>query len=241
MPYALPEVKQVPLKAQVIWVENRNAIIPLFPLEAVLFPHSAIPLHVFEPRYRELVIHCLEQDSPFGIVLIREGREVGGGEVKLYEIGTLARIGRLRRLEDGRFHLIALGEERFRIRHLIQGERPYLQAEIVPWRDAPPHDEQELAQLAQAVKELFEGFLQIALDSVGLRLSDLELPDDPVVLSFTVASTLQGSLPFRQYLLELQDTAERLRLLYAVLEQLAQGGEIRAFNPDNWKEYICQN
>ncbi len=222
-------------------MEQQSQVIPLFPLETVLFPHTAIPLHVFEPRYRELVAYCVEHDSPFGIVLIREGREVGEGEVQLHEIGTLARIGRLRRLQDGRFHLIALGEERFRIHHLIEGEAPYLMAEVVPWRDSPPHDDQELYQLAQRVHAIFERFLKAALGSAGIDFGDVELPEDPVVLSFTVASTLHGSLPFRQYLLELQDTVERLRLVYAVLETLAEQGEIRSFNPDNWREYISQN
>jgi uncharacterized protein len=69
--------------------------IPLFPLETVLFPYTALPLHIFEPRYREMVMHCLETDSPFGVVLIREGREVGDAEVQVHEVGTLARIGRL--------------------------------------------------------------------------------------------------------------------------------------------------
>lgn len=222
-------------------MEQQSQVIPLFPLETVLFPHTAIPLHVFEPRYRELVAYCVEHDSPFGIVLIREGREVGAGEVQLHEIGTLARIGRLRRLQDGRFHLIALGEERFRIRRLIEDDAPYRKAEIVPWRDSPPHDEQELHQLAQMVRLLFERFLKAALESVGIDFGEVELPEDPVTLSFTVASTLHGNLPFRQYLLELQDTAERLRLVYAALETIAERNEIRAFNPENWREYINQN
>lgn len=225
-------------------VEQQSQIVPLFPLETVLFPYTAIPLHVFEPRYRELVAYCVEHDSPFGIVLIRQGREVGGGEVQLYEIGTLARIGRLRRLQDGRFHLIALGEERFRIRHLIEDEAPYRKAEVEPWRDNPPRDKDELNHLAQMVRLIFSRFLRAALESVGLDFSEVELPEDPVMLSFTVASTLHGSLPFRQYLLELQDTAERLRLVYAALETLetiAHRSEIRAFNPDNWREYINQN
>ncbi len=220
---------------------NNNAqVIPLFPLETVLFPHTMLPLHIFEPRYREMVLYCLETDSPFGIVLIREGREVGG-EAEPYEVGTLARIGRLRRLEDGRFHLIALGEERFRIQKLIRGEKPYLQAEITPWRDHPPHDWDEQDQLAQEVSELFMEFLQSALTPLGVTASEITLPEDPVALSFAVAGTLQTNLEFKQYLLELQDTMERLRLLRIILAYDPTETEIKHFDPAEWSEYLSKN
>lgn len=215
--------------------------VPLFPLETVLFPHTMIPLHVFEARYRELVVYCLEHDSPFGVVLIREGAEVGGGEVEPYEIGTLARIGRLRRLEDGRFHLLAMGEERFRIRRLHRGLTPYLQADIEPWRDFPPFSPEEQQALTQAVADAFTEFLRAALEPYGLRTSEIRLPDDPVMLSFAVAGTLQVSLPFKQYLLELQDTCERLRLLHIVLQEVAHAYETKPFDPDNWPGLFSNN
>ncbi len=214
--------------------------VPLFPLETVLFPHTMIPLHVFEPRYRELVIYCLEHDSPFGVVLIREGSEVGG-EAEPYEIGTLARIGRLRRLEDGRFHLLALGEERFRIRRLHRGLTAYLQADIEPWRDFPPFSPEEQQVLTQAVADAFTEFLRTALEPYGLRTSEIRLPDDPVMLSFAVAGTLQVSLPFKQYLLELQDTCERLRLLHLVLQEVTHAYEIKPFDPENWPGFFSSN
>ncbi|GBC92681.1 Lon protease [bacterium HR15] len=214
--------------------------VPLFPLETVLFPHTMIPLHVFEARYRELVLYCLEHDSPFGVVLIREGEEVGG-EVEPYEIGTLARIGRLRRLEDGRFQLLALGEERFRIRRLHRGLTSYLQADIEPWRDFPPFSPEEQQALTQAVADAFTEFLRAALEPYGLRTSEIRLPDDPVMLSFAVAGTLQVSLPFKQYLLELQDTCERLRLLHLVLQEVAHAYETTPFDPDHWPGFFSSN
>ncbi|MEN3000731.1 MAG: LON peptidase substrate-binding domain-containing protein [Armatimonadota bacterium] len=215
--------------------------VPLFPLETVLFPHTIIPLHVFEARYKELVIYCLEHDSPFGVVLIREGAEVGGGEVEPYEIGTLARIGRLRRLEDGRFQLLAVGEERFRIRQLHRELTPYLQADIEPWRDFPPFSQEEQQALTQAVTDSFVEFLRAVLEPYGLRPSEIRLPDDPVALSFFVAGALQASLPFKQYLLELQDTCERLRLLHLVLQEVAHAYETKPFNPDNWPGFFSNN
>lgn len=215
-------------------------VIPLFPLETVLFPHTMLPLHIFEPRYREMVLYCLEHDSPFGIVLIREGREVGG-EAEPFEVGTLARIGRLRRLEDGRFHLIALGEERFHIQKLIRGETPYLQAAVVPWRDHPPTNWHEQQRLANEIAEQFMGFLQSALTPLGITVSDISLPEDPVALSFAIAGTIQGNLEFKQYLLELQDTMERLRLLHTLLRHSTVDTTLKRFDPSEWSEYLTQN
>ncbi|MCX7992199.1 MAG: LON peptidase substrate-binding domain-containing protein [Fimbriimonadales bacterium] len=217
--------------------------IPLFPLETVLFPYTALPLHIFEPRYREMVMYCLEHDSPFGVVLIREGSEVGDPNAEPHEVGTLARIGRLRRQSDGRIHLLALGEERFQIVRLIRGEAPYLKAHVRLWRDFEPFSWEEEQRHANEVAAQFREFLRLALDASGLRVDEIELPSSPTALSFAIAGTLQLELPLRQYLLELQDTMERLRLLQQILEHLtaAFASEIQPFNPDHWREYVNRN
>ncbi|MGQ9657577.1 MAG: LON peptidase substrate-binding domain-containing protein [Fimbriimonadales bacterium] len=217
--------------------------IPLFPLETVLFPYTALPLHIFEPRYREMVMHCLETDTPFGVVLIREGREVADPEVQVHEVGTLARIGRLRRQPDGRLHLLALGEERFQIVRLIRHEAPYLKAHVRLWRDHEPFDWDTEQQYADAVAQRFREFLHLALDAGGLRVDDIELPHSPTALSFAIAGTLQLEMPLRQYLLELQDARERLRLVEQVLETLTQAltSTMMPYNPDHWREYVNPN
>ncbi len=222
-------------------MNEQSMVIPLFPLETVLFPYTAVPLHVFEPRYRELVLYCLENDSPFGVVLIRSGREVGDPEPEVYEVGTLARIGRLKRLSDGRFQLLAMGEERFRIQNLIRGEAPYLKAEVTVWRDYPAQNQEALTALTESLRSLFLEFLRGVLEPMGVQVNELRLPDDPVSLSFVLAGTLQGSLEFRQYLLELQDTGERLRLIYELIQSAATGGELRQFDPAHWQEYVSRN
>ncbi|HXL19893.1 MAG TPA: LON peptidase substrate-binding domain-containing protein, partial [Streptosporangiaceae bacterium] len=76
--------------------------LPLFPLNVVLFPHMALPLHVFEPRYRKMIGDCLEEGHSFGVVAIREGRETGPATP--YGVGTLAKIVRIDRLDDGRMN-----------------------------------------------------------------------------------------------------------------------------------------
>lgn len=208
-----------------------------------MFPYTALPLHIFEPRYREMVMHCLETDSPFGVVLIREGREVADPEVQVHEVGTLARIGRLRRQSDGRLHLLALGEERFQIVQVIRHEAPYLKAHVRLWRDHEPFDWDTEQQYADTIAQRFREFLHLALDASGLRVDDIELPHSPTALSFAIAGTLQLEMPLRQYLLELQDARERLRLVDQILETLTNtlASEILPYNPDHWREYVNPN
>src|SRR5262249_60076841 len=103
--------------------------LPLFPLNSVLCPGIALPLHIFEERYRALVRHCIETTSPFGIVLIREGREVGTGAISFTGIGTIAEIRDAGRYEDGRYDLLVVGTRRFEIRRVLSRKRPYLVAQ----------------------------------------------------------------------------------------------------------------
>jgi Lon protease-like protein len=104
--------------------------LPLFPLNTVLCPGIALPLHVFEDRYRALVRHCLATASPFGVVLIREGREVGKGAISFTGTGTIAEIRDADRRDDGRFDLLVVGTRRFGIRHVLDGRKPYLVADV---------------------------------------------------------------------------------------------------------------
>ena len=108
----------------------------MFPLSTVLFPHDVIALHVFEPRYRALVAHCLTADGCFGVVLIARGSEVGGGDERT-ATGTLAAIEHADALPDGRWHLLARGVQRIRVRSW-QADAPYPRADVEPWPDVAP-------------------------------------------------------------------------------------------------------
>ena len=88
--------------------------IPLFPLNSVLFPGGRLPLRIFEQRYMEMAKACLRDGSPFGVCLIREGKEVGAPATPV-EVGCLARIGAWDMPQLGMLHITALGEQRFRI------------------------------------------------------------------------------------------------------------------------------
>jgi Lon protease-like protein len=141
--------------------------IPLFPLHAVLAPGIALPLHVFEDRYRRMVRHCLDTASPFGVVLIREGSEVaprGGGvqELSIAGVGTFAEIREASRYADGRWDLLAVGTSRFLVREVRTDLEPYLVAEVDPYPDEPPPSgDGEAEALAGRVTRRFVDYLRL--------------------------------------------------------------------------------
>src|SRR6478672_419680 len=104
--------------------------LPLFPMNTVLCPGIALPVHIFEDRYRALVRHCIDTTSPFGVVMIREGREVGTGAISFTGIGTIAEIRDAGRYEDGRYDLLIVGTRRFEIQRVLAAKQPYLVAEV---------------------------------------------------------------------------------------------------------------
>ena len=115
---------------------------PMFPLGHVLLPTVYLPLHVFEPRYRELVRVCLDGEHEFGVVLIARGSEVGGGDQRL-AVGTVARIVEAAELPDGRWALGTIGTRRIRVREWLTDD-PYPMADVEEWPEpdlapAPAH------------------------------------------------------------------------------------------------------
>lgn len=180
--------------------------LPLFPLHTVLFPGATLTLHVFEPRYREMVGRCLEHDEPFGISLILEGEEVGGPAVPR-RIGTEAAIIASQRYRDGRYDIVVEGRRRFEIVSLDR-TKPYLRAEV-RFLDEP---EGVLADdLVDATAKLFEGFLETA-EFAGHTLADETWRNlDPRALSYRIAWLLATSEEEKQELLEISDAATRLR------------------------------
>ena len=100
----------------------QGELLPLFPLQTVLYPGMPLPLHIFEERYRQMIDKCLEHDAPFGVTLIKKGVEVGG-PAEPFDVGTSARIVEASRREDGQMDLMAQGVHRFRILETLQ-DRP---------------------------------------------------------------------------------------------------------------------
>jgi Lon protease-like protein len=135
--------------------------IPLFPLHTVLCPGIVLPLHIFEDRYRALTSHCLETGDPFGIVLIREGRQAGAsGRLALAEVGALVEIRSAGRYPDGRFDLLAAATGRFSIESVDVERAPYLVADVTKLDD-DVGDEQRAERLAASAVRRFVRYLEL--------------------------------------------------------------------------------
>src|SRR5215469_548797 len=136
--------------------------LPLFPLGSVLFPGLVLPLHIFEPRYRQLVEDLLAGPEPqqFGVIAIRRGRETGiDGVTALYETGCTAVLRQVERLADGKFDLVAVGTQRFRLGELAD-PAPYLSG-VVELLPDEVGDSAEAALAARAVQQLFRAYLDL--------------------------------------------------------------------------------
>lgn len=117
-------------------------VLPQFPLRLVLFPSMVLPLHVFEPRYRTLIHDIIDDDRTFGVVMIEKGTDTGGQDQRS-DFGTMAKIIEAEEFPDGRWALVTVGTERFRVNRWLD-DAPYPRAEVEPWPDdtlAPPDDE----------------------------------------------------------------------------------------------------
>jgi ATP-dependent Lon protease len=148
--------------------------LPLFPLHTVLCPGIALPLHIFEDRYRALVRDCVEGASPFGIVLIRDGREVGGGSISFSAIGTLAEIREARRYPDGRYDLLVVGTKRFAITDVATDREPYLVAEATVIDDEVG-DEEAARRLANTATRRFVHYLELLQPREGETADEIDV------------------------------------------------------------------
>jgi uncharacterized protein len=193
-------------------------LLPLFPLGAVLYPGMLMPLHIFEDRYRQLVRDLLARPEPrqFGVIAIRKGRETGiDGVHSLYEIGCTATLRRANELDDGRFDLVTVGTQRFRLLALDQ-TLPYLRGEVELLTE-DEGDQAGAALLTRAVQIAFRAYLDALAERGGATVRIEELPSEPGLLSFVVAATMVIDLPERQSLLDEADTARRLTTERALL------------------------
>jgi Lon protease-like protein len=174
--------------------------IPLFPLHAVLCPGIVLPLHVFEDRYRALARHCLATGTPFGIVLIREGREAGSvGTPALAEVGALVEIREAGRYADGRYDLLAAATGRFVIDAVDSGRAPYLVADVTPLDDEIG-DEARAERLAATAVRRFVRYLELMRiregetgDALDIRI-ELDAPSsgEPIATAGELDTAVTG-------------------------------------------------
>ena len=197
--------------------------LPMFPLGTVLFPFAALPLHVFEPRYRELVRRCLDGEPEFGVVLIERGSEVGGGDTR-FAVGTVARIVQAAQLPDGRSLLVTIGAQRIRV-HTWLPDDPFPRA-LVAGLDETAGDvaDSVVDDVHRAVVRVVALRGELGIPSRAGDGSDavsLEPSDDPTRASFELAAAACLNPLDAQRLLELDDTRARLDALHTLLAEEA--------------------
>jgi Lon protease-like protein len=213
-----------------------GTILPVFPLNTVLFPGLVLPLHIFEERYRALVRELVAEpdDGPheFGVVTLRRGSEVqtppDGDEQpvedtpvtadQLYEVGCTAELRQVTELPAGRFDIVTVGRRRFRVLGVDDAAKPYLTAEV-EWLPDEEESVDDVANLlASRVLAAFRTYLELLRPSA--EVLD-QVPDDPTVLSHMVAATAQLTTDERHLLLAAPTTATRLRTELKLLNREA--------------------
>jgi uncharacterized protein len=200
------------------------AIIGMFPLGTVLLPGEFLPLHVFEPRYRELVRDCLRGSPEFGVVLIERGSEVGGGDTRT-EVGTIARLVEAVELPDGRYALNCAGTRRVRVKQWLEDD-PYPRADIDDWKDEAV-DTLERDDLI-AVERVLRRVLALAAEA-GDAVAPMatEISDDPVLATYHLCALAPFGPADRYRLLTQPGPAERLTLLMTMLAEAEEFLQLR--------------
>jgi Lon protease-like protein len=179
-------------------------VLGLFPLQVVLLPTEQTPLHIFEPRYKELIGDCLEGDEEFGLLLA----EPDG----MRTVGTRARIAQvLDELPDGRLNIVVEGGERFRLVELTDG-RSFRTGEVEPYVD---EEDEADAEDGDRALELFRRVAELAE-------AKAEAPEPSPQLSFEIAARIELPLELKQELLESRSEPERLRRLTQALDGIAE-------------------
>ena len=201
--------------------------LPIFPLPIVLFPGAPQPLHVFEPRYRQLIEDCLASDRRFGIAYAAPDSTPDRAAPGPGDVGCVAVIRSTQPLPDGRSNILTIGERRFVLRHWIASARPYEVADVEEFDD-DPIDPAETAPLAGDVRD---GFTRLAR-ALGVLTEredeEFALPADPQLLSFQVAAALEIDATAKRALQAIRSTSTRLRRLATALGPLAADAERRA-------------
>jgi Lon protease-like protein len=214
--------------------------LPLFPLGTVLLPGASLPLHVFEPRYRQLTIDLVTGTIPgkqFGVVAVRDGWSPDDGREGLHDVGCTATLREVRRLPDGRFDIQTTGDRRFRLLDVDDSSAPYLVGGVEWLPDDDGDTEEDLAALAMAARAAHRRYCTTAWrqqgGGEGELPAELESEAAPDVAEAELAHILAGDclLPLsdRQELLEQTCPVQRLQLIRrSMIREAILLGELRA-------------
>lgn len=185
----------------------------LFPLQIVVFPGEEVPLHIFEPRYRQLVQDVAQSGDPFGIVLAKHAPR---GREEWHDVGCTVRMESAEAFPDGRFNIGCRGEQRFRIVERL-GERPYWIAEVDLLDDPGDGRDDGTIDAAETTAELYREHLGMSLALENSWQRRYRLPADPVRLVNHVGSRLEAPNTVKQEVLRSESALEQLRLLARML------------------------
>jgi Lon protease-like protein len=198
--------------------------IPLFPLHTVLAPGIALPLHVFEPRYRALVRHCLDTSTPFGVVLIREGSEVlrsgeDEQELSISAVGTLAEIREASRFSDGRWRLLVVGDRRFVVRDVHPDREAYLVADVDLLEDEVG-DATAAGALVRRVTRRFVDYLRLLQPRDGEAAETIDVQVEVEVPERATAEVAAGGPADLAAALDIPDDPSTLSFLLTGIVQV---------------------
>ena len=201
--------------------------LPLFPLPIVLFPGVPLPLHIFEPRYRQMLVDVRKNNSLFGLSYFDPSSSISERPLPGH-IGTVAEISETQTMPDGRSNILTIGLVRYRADDYVERGDPYLVARVSFFED----EEEDESMLGESSREVAQFFTRIARAVRLINDERANLPDisdtDPQRLSFLVAAAMEVDTDVKQELLELRLTSERLRRLRDMLSRAVTGYEERA-------------
>ena len=200
-------------------------LLPLFPLPLVLFPGAPLPLHIFEPRYRQMLSDCMATDSRFGILFRPE--DIGETDLEAGRVGCIAEVDDAHTLPDGRSNIVVHGVRRFSLQRFVASPAPYHVGEVSEYEDVP-EDAEALAPTAARVRELFTRVGRAARSLADDHDPLPPLPDEPDALSFGIAALIDMEAPRRQELLVSRLASERLEVIERLLSGAVGSLEARA-------------
>lgn len=187
------------------------AVLPMFPLGTVLLPGVALPLHIFEPRYRAMIRHVIDGDGRFGVALIARGHEVGGGDIRT-DVGTVAKVVGANEFPDGRWAVIAVGTTRLRVKQWLPDD-PYPRAEVEDFGDDPgkePASSEDFAGLVRHARRVMALAVEAGQPTAEATSG---FADDPALGTFEIAGALPLGPFDRQRVLGQDSSAARCALL----------------------------
>lgn len=206
--------------------EAGGARLPIFPLRVVLFPETRLPLHLFEPRYRQLLADIEQGDRRFGIVTTIPG--VGERDLPAGRAGCVAVLSDVERLPDGRANIIVSGGPRFALQRFVPDSAPYHVAEVAWVPDEPVGSRVALAVASDEVAANFRRVIRALQEVNGEEAPLPTLPDDPAQLAWSIGAMIDLELDARHALLADRAPASRLARVDALLRKVLPDLELRA-------------